>query len=1075
MIAQTIARLRQLTQTNVQANWRYCEEDLSIDAIAPDEWKIAEVNDKGYIVWSAGRRVRWLAQKFVVPNDLQGYPLEGLVLRLLLTWWADYVQIFVNGKLVQEGDLFESSVRLMLTPSAMPGEVITVALRLVSPGHDIGALMRSQLLYESDLQDKAAIDPSFVADELTVLHDYLTAFEPEKIDTLETSLEGIDWDLVRDRAKFDRALLDLRQNLEPLAIDLKKRCFHLLGHAHLDMAWLWPVSETWDAAQRTFASVLNLQKEFPELTFCHTSPVLYAWIEKHRPDLFGAIGEAVKAKSWEVLGGMWVEPEVNIISGESLVRQLLYGQRYIAEKFGSITKVAWLPDSFGFSWQLPQIFKQSGIEYFVTGKLHWNDTTQFPHGVFWWRSPDGTELLTLMSPPNKTGVMDTNPITMTDYAIAWEKQTGLQDAFWLPGVGDRGGGPSRDMLEVGRRWQQSPFFPRLKFTTAIEYLSQISDRQSVGAQSFAPEDFAPENKSEDSQKSSDTPNSEDKPAINIPVWNDELYLELHRGCYTTHADRKAFNRRGEKLLYEAELWASLATIILGEALYSYPKRQLEEAWKALLFNQFHDILPGTSIPEVFVEADRSSQAVERVGKQILAASLEAIASRVTLPSLPHPDAQPIFVFNSLNWQRSEVVACSVPEGHWEIYDLEGNRLLSQRSVDSELLFLAKDIPSVGYRLFWLCPSQKIGEERQAIGGEKEFILENDKLTVIVDPETGDLSRIFDKVNHKEVLRGVGNQLQSFTDKGQYWDAWNIDPNYEGHPLPPTQLKSIEYLEFGLLQQRIRVVKSLGNSEFCQDYILQIDSPLLKIVTTVDWQETHVLVKAAFPLTLESDRTTYEIPCGAIERTNKPQTEAEKAKWEVYALQWATLTDISQDYGVSLLNDCKYGYDSKPSQLRLTLLRSPQWPDPSSDRGIHRFTYAIYPHRGDWKTAKTVRYGYQLNVPLQVAIASGAALPIAPKTKRNEIRSLPATACFLKISAENLILMALKQSEDDSKKWILRCYECHGKETEFSWESDLPLTTDGSVNLLEELIETISTIAPWKITSISYQLSADPLR
>ncbi|MFM7439052.1 MAG: alpha-mannosidase, partial [Snowella sp.] len=272
---------------------------------------------------------------------------------------------------------------------------------------------------------------------------------------MTTALTKIDWEKVRNRRQFDRSLANLRQTLQPLATNLKKRSIHLLGHAHLDMAWLWPVAETWEVAQRTFTSVLNLQKDYPNLTFCHTTPALYAWIEKNRPDLFEAIQQAIKAKSWEIVGGMWVEPEVNLVAGESLVRQLLYGQHYYQEKFGAIAKIAWLPDSFGFTWQLPQILQQSGIDYFVTGKLHWNDTTKFPYGAFWWESPDGTKLLTVMSPPNVAGVMDTNPIVMTNYAIAWESQTGFSDIFWLPGVGDHGGGPTRDMLEVQQRWQQS--------------------------------------------------------------------------------------------------------------------------------------------------------------------------------------------------------------------------------------------------------------------------------------------------------------------------------------------------------------------------------------------------------------------------------------------------------------------------------------------------------------------------------------------------------------------------------------------------------------------------------------------
>jgi alpha-mannosidase len=1071
-ISQAIVRLRTLTQINVQHHWQCCNQDLPADVATQSEgwrdWSIAELNPKEYIVWSSGRQVIWLGQQFVVPQHLQGYPLAGLTLRLGLTWWAEFAQIFVNGQLVQEGDLFDSSTRVLLSQSVVPREEIAVALRLVSPGHDIGGLMRSHCIYESTDN----IDPGFVADELAVLQKYLEAFEPEQLDNLAAAVAQIDWEAVSQQEEFTRSLSTLRHNLQSQIPNPKSK-IHLLGHAHLDLAWLWPVSETWEVAQRTFASVLKLQQEFPSLTFCHSTPALYAWIEQHRPDLFAAIKEQIAAGRWEVVGGMWVEPELNLISGESIVRQVLYAQRYVREKFGQLTTIAWVPDSFGFTWQLPQILKQGGIEYFVTQKLHWNDTTKFPYGAFWWRSPNGTQIFSLMSPPNTAGVMDTNPLAMASYSIDWETQTKLKNALWLPGVGDHGGGPTRDMLEVAQRWQHSPFFPRLEFTTARDYLQQIERVISNGEEN----------------SNSPLPN---------PIWNDELYLEFHRGCYTTHADQKRWNRRCEGLLYQAELFASLATLTAGTA---YPQQLLENAWKTVLFNQFHDILPGTSIPEVFVEANEAWQEVEQVGLMILEESLSAIASQITLPPPPQPNAQPIIVFNPLNWQRSELVAISVAEiGEWEIYDLSGQKLLSQFTEESKLLFLAKDIPSVGYCTFWLCRGDS-GSQKPCIPTSQEqgWALENQLLRVVVDPDTGDLSSVFDQLNQREVLSGAGNQLQAFQDSGQYWDAWNIDPNYAQHPLPPTQLKSIEWIERGVLRSRLRVVRQLGQSQFCQDYVLDAESPILKIETTVDWQECHVLVKAAFPLNVEANYATYEIPCAAIQRPTRPQTAAEQAKWEVPALHWADLTDsrlevcdrtppdstnscpiqnpkskIQNRYGVSLLNDCKYGYDARPSQLRLTLLRSPCWPDPQADYGIHQFSYALYPHSGSWQSAATVRRGYELNLPLFVlhhpAIGEPNHTPLQPIGR------------FLDLKAPNLVLMALKQAEDASNEWILRCYECHGELAELSFESDLDLAIAYPVDVLEQPTrfsqplpsEGCLSVAPWKIATFALLPTGDRL-
>ena len=1094
-ISEAVERLRELTRSNIQASWHHYTADLKshstgieilpLTQFDPSNWPFQELNTKGHIAWPLGRQVLWLAQKFIIPDNLQGYPLTGLTLRLVLTWWAEDAKIFVNGQLVQEGDLFDSSARLLLSLASVPGEEIAVVLRLVSPEHDHGALMRSFLLYESTTDQP---DPGFVADELAVAQIW-AACKSEQLDTLAAAIAEIDWTVLPDRSKFERSLSTLRQNL------LRSRSkIGLLGHAHLDMAWLWPVSETWKAAQRTFESVLKLQQEFSDLIFCHSTPAIYAWIEQHRPDLFAAIQQQVAAGRWEVVGGMWVEPELNLINGESIVRQILYGQRYVQEKFGGrdaqfgVSTVAWLPDSFGFCWQLPQFLSLGGIEYFVTQKLRWNDTTKFPYGTFWWQAPDGSQIFSLMSNPIGEGI---EPIKMATYAFEWEKQTGGKNALWLLGVGDHGGGPTRDMLEVAKRWQQSPFFPHLEFTTAQTYLQNLKEDKGDLATLLNPQ---------------------------FPTWNDELYLEFHRGCYTTHAEQKRWNRRCEGLLYQAELFASLATISTGKA---YPKTELEDAWKKVLFNQFHDILPGTSIPQVFVEANQAWQEVEQVGSELVDRSLRAIASQIIFPPPPQPDALPVVVFNSLNWQRSEVVAVSLSnlaslpreyrEWHWQIYDSQGHQLTSQLGEASKLLFLATDIPAVGYRIFWLC-HQEVVKHDTTLFLDKDWILENELLRVVVDAETGNFVSVFDKISNWEILNQKGgNQLQAFQDTGQYWDAWNIDPNYAQHSLPPTHLKSIEWVDQGPLQQRLRVVRQMDQSEFCQDYVLQAESPIVKIATTVDWQSRHVLVKAAFSFNVEADYATYEIPCGAIQRSTRPKTPAEQAKWEVPALHWADLSFIPADselrateqsqsfsdsmnsplipsramfgeepispniasksqiqngYGVSLLNDCKYGYDSQPNQLRLTLLRSPSWPDPEADQGIHQFTYALYPHISSWQSAHTVRRGYELNLPMQVMVC--------PPVKEHSKRHLPPVGQLLDLSAENLILMAFKQSEADPQQWILRCYECHGEEAQLKLQSNLSLAIDHSVDLLERPSQTPEKLAdrqtfkilPWKIASFA---------
>jgi alpha-mannosidase len=1032
-ISTAIENLRSCCQVDIQSSWQNQETDEVVTDFIPfslTDWQPVELNEKAHVSWTGGKRVLWLGQKFSVPEHLHNFPLTSLSLRLALVWWADLAEVYVNGKLVLTGDLFDSSPRVLLSPSVTPGEEFTIALRLVSPGHCDGALMRSLAIFESTDYDNP--DAGFIADELAVTEILLQNFAPEKLLSLAGEVEKVTNRQDAENQDWKTYLLNLRQTYLSLAefINAQKYKINLLGHAHLDLAWLWPVEETWKAAQNTFESALKLQQDFPELIFCHTTPALYAWVEENRPDLFQEIQNQVKAGKWEVLGGFWVEPDLNLIAGESIARQLLYGQRYFLQKFGKISSVVWVPDTFGFCATLPQFFANAGIESFVTQKLRWNDTTKFDYDLFWWRSPDGSQTLSFMSAPIGETI---EPVKMTKSACDWKTQTGLHNSLWLPGVGDHGGGPTRDMLETARRWEHSPIFPKLEFTTSEKYLNDIKSSTQ-----------------------------------NLPVWEDELYLEFHRGCYTTHADQKRWNRKSEHLLYSAELFATLANILCGA---EFPQTEIETAWKKVLFNQFHDILPGSSITQVYADALWEWEAVEKLGTKILEDSLKAIASTINIPQPPNPESIPVIIFNSLNWERSQVVTIDLSKiittdyPTWKISDIQGTEILSQNSENSTLLFFAT-IPSIGYSIFWLSPSSP-----QPKTFPENWILENEYLQIQINPETGDIANIFDRTQQREILTGAGNQLQAFRDSGQYWDAWNIDPDYNTKPLPPTQLKLIQWQEYGEIQQRLRVVRQLGKSEFCQDYILEIGSPILKITNTVNWQENHVLVKTAFPLNLQAEFATYEIPCGAIHRPTNPQTPAEKAKWEVPALHWADLTTDTKigKYGVSLLNDCKYGYDAKPNQLRLTLLRSSHWPDSQADRGIQEFTYSLYPHLDSWEEAETVKRGYELNVPFQVLVN-----PVNYQSRLNACQS----QSFLTLSADNLILMALKPSENDPQKFILRFYECHGQTAELSLQSEI-LNLEKPTDLLENNIKLSATnqvnknIDPWKI--VTFQATSSKIQ
>ncbi len=1088
-ILTVIERLRSLSQIDILADWRMYLGCGSIDT-NPSQWDLVNLNEKGQIAWERGRQEIWLAQKLVIPTQVQGYPVSNLACRLAFTWWAELAQVFVDGVLVQEGDLFDHSPRVLLMPAAVPGTSLDLRVRLISPGHDIGALMRSKVVYES--ADLTNPEPGWLADELAVMVKQVASFNPSRLGDVGVVIDSIDYDLltvnsrqfieqvleVKRRAKSIVLGGDLptppcgypsREGISP-AYPLDGQAFpapspckgdgwggvkipttiQLLGHAHLDMAWLWEVAETWEVAERTFRSTLKLQHQFPDLTFCHSTPALYEWMEIHQPEVFACICQQIKAGKWEVVGGMWIEPDLNLISGESIARQIIYGQQYNLSKFDAVTKVAWLPDTFGFCQQLPQLLKQGGIDYFVTQKFLWNDTNQFPHQLFWWESPDGSQVLSLMSSPIGEGI---DPLKMIDYACKWQTSTGIDESLYLFGVGDHGGGPTRDMLEIADRWSQSDVFPNLEFTTAVKYLDKLASRSDSHL---------------------------------LPVWKDELYLEFHRGCFTTHADQKRSNRQCEDLLYQSELWSSLACIVNDRVYPDNLKLQIETAWKQTLFNQFHDIIPGTAIEPVYVTANEGWAEVERVTTGIISDALGQICDRINIPTPPIEGAIPIVIFNALNWVRSEIIEYPLDAKETQlfgkvgflnvlqVFDAEG-LLVPSQLFGEHILFLAIDLPSVGYKLFWLAPNKTpianplLGGVPAGGGGSisaatqstSQFILQNQFVTITINPETGDIASIYDILNDRQILAATGgNQLQAFQDGGQYWDAWNIDPKYAEKPLPPSILKSIEWrIENGAVLQSLRVVRELAGSDFTQDYILDTHSPILQIETSVDWQAEHVLIKANFPLNLAADVSTSETACGAIERPTSLKTPMEQAKWELPMHRWVDLTDSSGEYGVSILNDCKYGYDAGTDYLRLTLLRSSNWPDPTADRGYHEFTYAIYPHSGSWQAAQTVRKGFDLNSPLQI-------LQLAPRSKMDVNRDLAPTSSLIDLEADNLILMAFKPSETQDRSWVLRCYECDGVEGELKLTGSMDLQIDRVVNLLEqpqsEIVNLI--VKPWQISS-----------
>lgn len=1089
-IESTAERLKGLTQRSQQAQWHQSPEPYALTVVFTHDswrqWPLAALNSRGHIPWPRGKQPLWLCQTITVPQHLNGFSVAGMSLRLGLTWWAESAQIYVDGTLVQRGDLFDCFTRILLSDRVSPGNTFTVGVFLLSPGHDEGALVRAEVIYEAAPGESP--EPGFIADELMVLKRYAEKLAPEKLPAIAAAIAPLDWSLVSQGTQFQAELAALRQRLLPLSPWIKQRQLACVGHAHLDLAWLWPVEDTWQAAERTFASVLALQQSFPELTYTHSSPALFDWLENHRPALFQQVIEAVKAGRWAIDAGLWVEPELNVTGGESLTRQILWGQRYCQSRFGAPSAIAWLPDSFGFSWQLPQLLTLGQVRYFATQKLRWNDTTAFPYSLFWWQGLDGTRMFSLTLPPIGS---DLDPVQMATHGAAWEAQTGLSEALWLPGMGDHGGGPTRDMLETARRWSQSPFFPTFSFTSVAAHLAALTN-QAGGVEQPT------------SGKDSPAPNSPLEAMPSLPTWQDELYLELHRGCYTVHADQKWFNRRCEDTLREAEMFAAIGQL---QGVMDYPKADLERAWKQALFNQFHDILPGTAIPAVFATANAAWQSAYDSACTIRDRALQAIAHQSPLPS-SQAAAIPLWVFNALAWERTDIVEIALnqlPEAaqakdihSWKLFESTTQTWLpcqvSHHTISSEippgqppaptepsphLLFLAT-LPPVGYRVFWLIPSDDAEQPASVPAASarrtRPWQLANNHLQAIIDPETGHLIELRHQGTHTDLINGPANQLQAFQDAGQYWDAWDIAPDYADHPLPAPQLQSIQWLEQGPLRQRLRVIRTLNTSVFQQDYVLDQHASYLKVETVADWHETQVVLKVAFPLALTSEQATYEIPFGAIARsTHSPHAHAQ-AKWEVPALRWA---DVSTDqHGLSILTDYKHGFDVQPSQLRLTLLKAPLWPDPSADRGRHVFTYALYPHRGDWRTGKTPQVALAFNSPLRSVLGrfnsastftetTSAETPETPSLETPQT-SLPALAkSFLDLGTNQVGLAAFKPAEDLPNDYVLRCWDLYGEGAELEIKTAWGSPDYRRTNLLEEEITVPdpTQLTPWQIATL----------
>ena len=1015
----TLDRLQSLVTMPV-SDWRFHADVAHPEAAALNDadWQTVKVREE----WETGPRV--LRQTITIPENVHGYNTLGsrVHMRLILrSEDAEVLTVFLNGGIVYRGDE-DMQQPILLTENAQPGQKFLVAVR-------VNCSTSKTSIYESEVTfhpPATRPDPSLLRMELLSAQPMIAAYEDGKAErqqTFESALSSIDFGALDhgDQAAFDRSLSAARTKLATLKPWLQQFTVHAVGNSHIDMAWLWPWTETVEVVRNTFQSVLDLMREYPDFKFTMSSARTFEWIEEKYPAMFKEIQQRVREGRWEVIGGMWVEPDLNMPDGEALTRQILIGKRYFQSRFGVDVKIGWNPDSFGYNWQLPQIYKKSGMDYFVTQKLLWaHEFTTFPYKLFWWQAPDGSKLLTYF--PRDYAASIEGPGMAKDLsvwapAIYGPKVSDTPEMLHLYGVGDHGGGPTREMLDNATQLMSpDTIYPKLELGTASAFFDTLGKKL---------------------------------PELNVPTWDGELYFQYHRGVFTTQAETKQRIRRSEEIMLNAEKFGSLAML---DGRF-YPQAEMNRAWKRLLFDDFHDIMPGSGIGVNYLDARRNLEDVQLFGNTVIENSLKEIAAHVNTQGTTHGEGMPLLVFNSLSWPRTAVIEAEVQlpgrAKSISVTDAAGkvakSQLLSLDQATHRARFLLMaSTPSLGYKTYFVRGVMTWTREQSALHATADT-LENEFVRVKIDPHTGCMTSLFDKRNNQDALapaetdtggpkdRICGNLLQAFVDKPKRWDAWNIDADFEDKYWNLEQADEVKLLESGPLRAVIRIKKHFQNSAFIQDVTLYPASPRVDVNTQVEWHEKHILLKVAFPVSAKSTKATYETPYGSVERPTTRNTPAEKAQFEVPAMRWA---DISDDrHGFCLLNNSKYGYDAKGNVLRLSLLRSPEWPDPHADEGHHEFTYSLYPHAGGWREALTIRQGYELNYNL-----------LAVEAEKHE-GALPPEHSFVESNSDNVILTAFKKSEDDDSL-ILRFYEWAGRETDV--KIDLPTGAQSAqeTNLME---------------------------
>jgi alpha-mannosidase len=992
-------------QTFKMSRWEYKKGNFIHPSDAAKDRNEWEVFDSDTMHWYGPDEHYWFRTSYTIPEELKNKKIMFHV-RTQIDEWDDgknpQFLLFINGDAIQGIDMNHRDVCLSnyskgietmeIELQAYTGtlhmefslitEMREVDSKIEKLYYDLWVPLEAFSRMNDDSLERKKIE--YILNETINFIDFRNPYSEEFYRTIDQAIEYIDEVLYKDLAGYN---------------DVIATC---IGHTHIDVAWWWTVEQTREKVGRSFATVLKLMDEYPNYKFMSSQPQLYVFLKERYPELYEKIKARVREGRWEAEGGMWVEADCNLTSGESLVRQFIFGKKFFREEFGVDNRILWLPDVFGYSGALPQIMKKSGIDYFMTTKLAWNQFNKIPNDTMYWKGIDGSKVLAHLittlgvGQPIKDFFTTYNGMLHPDSIMGgWKRYQNKDinnDILVSYGYGDGGGGPTREMLETSIRMEKGiKGIPKVRQEFSRNYFEELEERVK-------------DNK-------------------RLATWEGELYFEYHRGTYTSMARNKKSNRKSEIGLMDIEF---LATV--NRSNISYPKNELELLWKQVLINQFHDILPGTSIKEVYDVTKKEYEVIETTIEDMKASYLNSMVDTET--------NEAVVIFNTLGHQRNDFVIFQDIEAD-VLEDELGKQYVLQTTKENKKIAFVEGLPSKGYKKF------KLTNKKNTILDAKIHLDGYRMRTPFYNVqfnEQGFIEQLYDIEYEREIVQEgeMINLLRIYEDKPIYYDNWDIDIFYTEKYWDVDQVESFEWIENGPVRATVEIKRKVSRSIITQKIHFYAQHRRIDFETYVDWKESQHLLKVHFPVDVHTDEATFDIQFGNLTRKTHQNTSWDRARFESCGQKWMDLSE--GHYGVSLMNDSKYGHSVHESNMALTLIKSGIEPNLRTDQEEHLFTYALYPHGGTWKEAKTVEEAYHLNVP--AIVAKGRC--------RYDEKS------YLWVDQDNIIIETIKEAEDGNG-FIIRMYESENARTKAVLEINLDFEKAYTCNLIEEVEEELSVI------------------